>query len=966
MNKIQLTVTTDNGDVLNLDVYEQKDLSPRIFKQQIDPTKLDKVSLGDYTLNLKLPKTTNNLKLFKYVNNPAKTIGFVDIEDYNCQLTVNGLSIIDGTLIIDKITFENIEATIIGEGISWKRSLGERKLRDIRSFEKFRFSGMFGDYAGRWTADIGSPDKFIDVCEIWSSMEDQSYNYIQSLTGATAYQTVRNNKCEMQFPITARKAAMPYPAYDEDSELMSKYGQTLLNDGVENSSYKKLNYFGFLTSYVDTDLLAADNNQGPILLTGPDVPIDLEILHPSVYLKATLRNIFTDIGLQIGGTFMDDPETDNLLIPYLGDQESLQQAWNWGLLGKHRSTSRVKFLCLRGNNALNDFLPRRQLSVNNISSYFSPPMAPQKQGVNDSFGDEVRFSNLNRDYKYTYYINYEPFTNAVNVGGLFTRDFALVEDDLVALNYNYLLFDTNEPNFNVDRGFNPHAYYCPIQGEYEVKFKMTISSTGFTGTSANQHYDPYEGNVRLFFDKNYRPDDPISSPLESFYEGNQTLPANGSITFEDSFIYTYDETASGVITPLMETKFDPFNDPIREAYVCDFEYFEVNPVFGSAPSMTEMINPAKFLPDVKISDFIKTIANLYNLELYIESGSVFLNYKSQAGKGSTEPLDWTNKCDLNQSEITRANNYNSLSIVMTDHEYLNRNSLAGGAGLYYIDQLSDFNFGATNIVENNDVDNLPSNLEIEFDFTPTFFDYKPTISIATGLTNVSYLAYDNTNQESDFDRTDLWNNAIPILYNKDGWNDITAREVWLDPTQLGWDYYESFTLLKWSGLRPMRGFIDKYSYKEFYEYKVDEYLSDLGPGGSGPIVLTENPQFWVGSRYYLDGQIPLTGSRQDQKDIFKFTYTNISGDTQSNTNFPTCYPYDVRADTIYREYYNQPFKSLNNQIIIELPVYLTPQDIANFNSLQPVQINGIQFKVLEIKGFNPAGNGVTKVKLLKV
>lgn len=106
-----------------------------LYTEFQDPAELVRKRIT-YSYSLKLPTTVRNNKIFRYGS-------VVDVKDkfdriYKAQLYCDGLLILDGNLIVNKIDVENYECNLyIPERQELKDILGDRSLREIAEHNKY-------------------------------------------------------------------------------------------------------------------------------------------------------------------------------------------------------------------------------------------------------------------------------------------------------------------------------------------------------------------------------------------------------------------------------------------------------------------------------------------------------------------------------------------------------------------------------------------------------------------------------------------------------------------------------------------------------------------------------------------------------------------------------------------------------------------------------------------------------------
>jgi hypothetical protein len=114
--------------------------------------------VGDFSLNVKLPKTKNNKKIFEHVQVENKQDKFVKTIDYTCAYYVDGRLIFSGIFRILSVEDNYFEGVLLGDNIAWSKLLSGKTLKDLKnddgitpwSVPFFGWSGSSTQYSANW------------------------------------------------------------------------------------------------------------------------------------------------------------------------------------------------------------------------------------------------------------------------------------------------------------------------------------------------------------------------------------------------------------------------------------------------------------------------------------------------------------------------------------------------------------------------------------------------------------------------------------------------------------------------------------------------------------------------------------------------------------------------------------------------------------------------------------------------
>lgn len=115
-----------------VDIYSQDKLNLRFNNTFADPTKIKTIQT-EYSFSFTLPITTTNQRIFDFADIPSKRAKFN--KRYPTTVTVDGLAIFDGELVINSITREGYKCNLyINKLNTIEQIFGESVLSDIKGW----------------------------------------------------------------------------------------------------------------------------------------------------------------------------------------------------------------------------------------------------------------------------------------------------------------------------------------------------------------------------------------------------------------------------------------------------------------------------------------------------------------------------------------------------------------------------------------------------------------------------------------------------------------------------------------------------------------------------------------------------------------------------------------------------------------------------------------------------------------
>lgn len=225
---------------------------------------------GNYSYQLRLPKTATNARLLGYSDTPFVAGGGQALPRIDARLE-QGTILLQGRCEIEDANAESYSVRLISDDGGWLDGIRDKTLRAIESLPVL-------EYVGTDTPDVGQ----VSIFGVWATDESDGLG--------------------VQFPLVS-------------------YGNFAADPG--NTNLNPLN--GVLTIAESGGVV-----DGAILDNRAAWPLSVFDFRPAVYIRELVRGILTDAGLTPGGDFFTDSQFANIVLPYVGQEGP---AWNFALLG---------------------------------------------------------------------------------------------------------------------------------------------------------------------------------------------------------------------------------------------------------------------------------------------------------------------------------------------------------------------------------------------------------------------------------------------------------------------------------------------------------------------------------------------------------------------------------------------------------------------------------------------------------
>jgi len=976
-------------DELELDILSSEDLAPLIVKQNFDIDNPN-VKVGDYTLNLRLPATAKNNKIFNHLNIIKNANGFYNQERYPARIEVNSLNIITGRLYILSASKEEYQCAIIGDNISWSDLLKDKLLTDI-PFDNLIYAGTCGPSRAPQPVPIING---VDLRDVITSEEGDYECYAPLIAYGNFYnddvytikgrcqENTNNVKIDKQWYsyaenlvegmevlcVNIRPGAffnrfIPSATQGEGIlEFLHLDEQNTVLAGIGNNTEVELKiYF----KHPERDVPISDNSGVDVtnfLISYPFGQGSLRARRPqglswnefylTPYVKSTLKNIFNTINYSIGGTFFNDPLTDNLIIPFTKETPTFKRDTNSdiydGIWGNTMAGKIFQY------NAVNQSLDNNSClfftSYKNTTQIYGTyktifGIMTERQCITpfseQSYTQSVVTGPLNSNFSVNYFVFpstlynefYNPFQYSGSVGspliGANNGSPQRVNKDLSESYLNnglplvywdsYRVYKNVRTKIKVSFTFGQQSNIFPQpplftnQISYNIlqkfvvflyKTKEAIVDTGFN--------DPY---IQDYFETGTLP--VIDDNLLAYEIFNALPPVFNTPVFADDIFSNididmeYDDKLYVLMAFPSEVGSNSnslTNNLYRHVAIKNLNiewrpYYELPfPAGVNTPGVyneTAYTNPAHFLPDEYTQlDFVLQIIKLFNLQVQfdLKTKNIVFNYYKDHFYGADTAYDWTEKANLDNATITPTDFSKKYTFKYTEDDDFYVNPLKydltyqSKSRYYYNESVIESDFSAT---ANRIIKFWVNGFSLPIPALGSIDDYKTPL------------------KDSEIN-TDHNIRIMKVL----GFTEILLPQV---NANQNYNYYKKYKYLS-RGL-----FVDD-----------QELRKGAGPG------------------------LPLA--------YFDFDDVNFNvllNDNIVNGQFINKLNLNFNNNGIFSEYWQKNIQFIEKTIRVKLPVQLTTLDVATINPRRPIKINNDIFYIQSIDGFNPATEKVVNVNLIK-
>jgi hypothetical protein len=212
------------------------------------------------------------MALLGNVEDVQQSAAFARLGEVQVRILVEGVQVLRGTLLINRITPTAVECGVVGDNITWAQVFAARSLREIESLPCIDYSA---------TANQGDG---VTLWDLWQTDESDGFG--------------------IQFPLVS------YGNFPADPA---------------NTNTNPING-------VTTIAASAGVIDGAILDNKSTWPIDALEVRPAAYVRPVLQAMFEDAGYDVEGDFFTSPNFADLIVPFTDSQDQ-PPIWNWGRLG---------------------------------------------------------------------------------------------------------------------------------------------------------------------------------------------------------------------------------------------------------------------------------------------------------------------------------------------------------------------------------------------------------------------------------------------------------------------------------------------------------------------------------------------------------------------------------------------------------------------------------------------------------
>lgn len=886
---------------IDADVFNIEDVTPKIFKKTFDWNTASKKA--DFTLDLRLPRTSKNRGIFQHIEDLQTVGGFFSLQNYKCQIENNGAILISGSLIVNKVNPDSYSCDLVGDNLSWLTILGDKSLREIESIDTYYYMGSkvswIGDGSGVNYTDlvctglgITSSD-LVSIYDIFNDSVTKDYPNTFALTNYGGYYVPPQNNNRPPWNLVRGTT--------NDNECPPNWASSYPGQPLPNGGYK--------------------------LWFSEQFALSLLQFYPMVYVIRIVEAIFKESGRNITGDIFSILE--NIVQTYSNENDILE-GLNWGLLGKVYAAT---------NDIVGDYIVSSANSIGGQTFIFSKSTVPNPTPPNFFAAVGVDVQN----------VLYNIWNNSEQVILTGTRTMQFCKPVMWGYNeYDISLTQTSADTivngYGGEELFNPlldatwgqctrlntqgdrwadlshKTYNAPATGNYKFRYKfdnLRIRNNRVDnidiGTYRGEAFTPYapdfssayNNNVELIFmlvknrgantgeglidnlstSANLKEQINYGENVVSYlhFDNTNGAPTAGEINFDYTIISEpVAITRSGMWYDNNNFEFEwdvelERNDKVEfmyawryyarnasndgtnrwitdgQVHVATVEYAECE----ITPQFDNKFNVCKTLPDIKAIDYIKQIADTFNLIISDTNNTIRLTSFDNYYQTGVESIDWSNKTTTDNCSLSPLSDIRELRLTQAKDE-------KDRFSVEYIDSKA-----------NNS-------------------RYFSTLKNIDSLTTITHFERTQIQGSSAAD-TALGDYLVPVMSTADSYS--TRNEDRLNnPNSL------SFVprLLRFNGV-------------------------DLR-GTSNPVYLGE-------------------GTRSD-----------------SSTNF---FPRHLFSSVNLTGRYNRYFEQIVRATRVEVNVLLSDTDVANLQYNIPVKIGQHLFFVEEIKGYTPL-IPLTKVVLVKL
>lgn len=612
---LKFTINGETADFTN-----ESDLTPRITKRLFDVEEID-IKGGDYTLNLNLPRTKLNSRLFGFLDSIQTASTLYSTRRYKAAIELDGDLLIQGTLSIDEINRRSFKCTLIGDNIDFAEKLDQLSLRDIPNFTK----------------------------PLWSGPASPAYN--------------------------------PFPNQYPGSEgYWENWWTSPLNSANENTGNEfclpLISYGNFPAPATYTPYATRTAAEGEFhFYNTASTRLSATSIMPCPYFVTTIRKIFEAQGYNVAGDYFTKSYYKNDFTPFVGDSKP---EWNYGLLGRldieytsvnngfifpiiYRTvsgTANVKPLdntvgIYRENTFDDSRIITLLPTVTRHVFYWRPFFSDLSPKIDSTVVTTVINENYLFDETYlndtTALGNNQARSYIAPATGTYRVEFSM--DGIGGQQFFGSLSNNAWFKSNAVVPLNNFGFYLMI-----VKRSALDTNPNFLGADGNGFVDILDPTYPLALDPNVLAFN-FYDVTTGMYDGTG---GPGSVNLEIGTM-TLSITADVEVNELdtievmmafcLGTNLYNSVKSVQAVTIDDGSLitWKVTPL-----DLPIELNPAKFLPDITQAEFLKTVINTNNLYLFYDrlTNTVYLNEYDNYFLSPSTAIDWSDKCSLDDDSVT--------------------------------------------------------------------------------------------------------------------------------------------------------------------------------------------------------------------------------------------------------------------------------------------------------------------------
>lgn len=358
-------------------------------------------------------------------------------------------------------------------------------------------------------------------------------------------------------------------------------------------------------------------------------------------------------------------------------------------------------------------------------------------------------------------------------------------------------------------------------------------------------------------------------------------------------------------------------------------------------STTLQLQLGKFLPDLRQSDFIQSIINMFNLYMIVEGNVVkFETYKNLFGDVSN-PYDLTDKIDEKTIEFEYAYYNPSITFEVSNNEEV---------------------LGDSKVMSGN-TETFVKNDNIYFNETFNYVGDEGNLRIRFAEPNISvkrlWNDYDISGNTTSSGATNIY---LPMLskqtiYNNEGKPfNKNAEDNYLFNNESSITFRGTGTLMYYYGIST-----NPHHYINIYTGTTINRI---------PIPIVSPFQFKAFRDDISDVITGMTVSTINTKEAVVASYLKsleimLGGDISKETDYSLVFDDTYLHDTLYTTYHQRKYDRYMNSEMLTADVRLTPYDWQQLQINRPVRYNKELYHIVSIESYDIV-NQVGIIKLIKV